>query len=248
MRKCLYFFAVWGLLAAFVPLSGAKAATLADAIADLKVCAGSPLSGTDFTGDGIVGLEDAIYALRAVAGLTAEELPSAFPTDLPGYTWAVGASYTKDQGNTIPLSYLFALRIEETEAFAETVAGFDPTKGILRQTVATAGQVPVKRSPYALSLVIPAGTRFGMSVSGDMVILTSATVTISASDAKNPTGSELKRYWVMTVNKANVLSAGMDHGTITENTTGFLPQVVSLEGRIYMTPLSPNTLEPLESF
>jgi len=248
MRKCLCFIIVWSLAAAFVPVQGTEAAGLADAITDLKVCAGSAVSGIDFTGDNIVGLADAIYALRAAAGLTEEELPSAFPTDLPGYTWAVGASYTKEEGNNIPLSYLFALRITETEAFAETVAGFDPTKGILRQTVASAGQVPVKRSPYSLSLVIPTGTRFGMTVSGDIVTLTSATVTIPASASTNPTGSDLQRYWVLTVNKANVLSAGLEHGTITENTNGFLPQTVSLDGSIYMTPLSPNMFEPLETF
>ena len=205
----------------------------------------------DVNNDDIIGLEEIIYIFKICAN---GEPLNSFPTQLEGYVWLIGASFINSEytntstrngkrTNTISTSYAFALSITPEKVFCTTIPGFDPTKGILRQNISKPGEIPGAKRPTAfLSLVIPQNTRFNFikSTNGDVTLI-SEPIIIPADDPKNPARRELKRTWTIKIFNEAFLSGHIDHGTITEETEGFIPgsKKILSEGTLYIAPFQP---------
>jgi hypothetical protein len=199
-------------------------------------------SNLDLNTDGHVNVADILAFLK--------EHVAEGPTDLPGYVWAISASFTSINGIPIPVNYPFAIRIDQYSGTCTTIPGFDPTKGILRQDIAGPGEISgSKRPSYLLSRVVPEGTNFTFSNTETTATLISDSVIISADDPKNPVGVELLRTWTIEIDKTQLYSGGRSHGWITEETFGFLPgaEAITAMGPIYMVPFSPTDLLPIEA-
>ncbi len=120
------------------------------------------------------------------------------------------------------------------------------------------GQVPgIRRAAYDLSLVVPPGTKMKCQQKGSAIKLSMGPQEIPPGDPRNPTanpaepgsGVTLRRTWTINIDEAAVLSGAQVHGTITEQTTGFLPgnQPVTSTGSVFLTPHGKTELAPLEA-
>lgn len=196
----------------------------------------------DLNKDGLVDVADLVQFIKA---------HGSFPTDLYGYVWLIAAVFSPENGNIIPIRYPFAISITKDEVVSTTIPGFNPTKGILRQNMSGPGEVPgVNRPSCRLSLIVPEGTFFSCTETGggQIVTLRSDPTTIEANDPKNPVGVELHRFWTIEIDNESLFTGGTYHGTITEETTGFLPdsEPIITTGRIYLAPFSRVDLAPIE--
>lgn len=178
----------------------------------------------------------------------------SFPSTLVGYVWAGAAIHDSQTGNAVAANYPFALSIREEpvgtiKATSTTIPGFNPTAGILRQDLAESGQVPGSTRPaFSVSLAIPNKHEFDYTEDDETATLTSLVpITIPPDDARNPTGLELRRSWRIVIDKAALFGGGTNHGTITEETNGFLPGVpLRSTGKLYLSPYSQADMAPIE--
>jgi hypothetical protein len=241
--------------------------SISDIVIGLKTISNLPtsnhsLSDADINGDQKIDLADIIEIFSNVSiGIP----PNSYPTTLNGYIWLVTASFTNTEDtanqsklirkrvqskNIIPITYSFAISINNDHVTSTAIQGFDPTKGILRQNLSTSGEIPgAKRQTSVISSIIPTGTEFNYQDNKNGTItLTSQEITIPGDDPKNPLGMPLQRTWTLSIDFDSVFNGAYEHGTITEETLGFLPDDVSLVsiGDIYLVPFQPVNLTPVE--
>lgn len=204
------------------------------------------LQQMDLNNDGVVDVADVVSALKG---------GNRIPKSLERYKWHIVASFFSDIADTsinhiIPYSYSFALEFGDGIATVVKIPGFDPTKDILHQDIAQAGQIPGStRREYSFSDIIPIDTKFSVSTSknGQSVTLISEQIIIEADDPKNPTNHQLKRNWTIEINENSLSSGIIENGTIKEETTGFVPKPKEpVIGAIYMAHFSQKNLTPIE--
>ena len=235
--------------------------SLFDVTAGLKTVSGVSIETVaqeaDVNGDKRIGLEEVIYSFQH-----ASDQVNFIAKTFEGYVWLVSASFTYKEVQTrsesqtlniIPYAYNFAICVtKDKQVFTTDIHGFDPTKGILRQNLSKAGEIPgINRPSAKISNIIPKDTSFSFSESedGKMITLKSDIITILADDSKNPIQKELQRTCIISINKEAVLSYGVEHGSIIEKTEGFLnnSQEITSVGDIYLVPYRPVEMAAIEN-
>ncbi len=150
-----------------------------------------------------------------------------------GYQWLVTASFQPTQGNSVPLNYSFVLNINPSPAspVVGSLSDADPTRSVLLQGT---------RQSYVLTRLIPEGSTFSLSESGNDVTLQSASVSVAANNPINPTSKALTKTWSLVIHKSTLQTGNPVNGTITQSVVGLLPsaQAIQMTGSIFMTPLN----------
>ncbi len=151
-----------------------------------------------------------------------------------GYQWLVTANFQPTQSNSVPLNYSFVLNINPSPAspVVGSLSDSDPTRSVLRQGTPQS---------YVLSRLIPEGSTFSLSESGnDVTLQSSAPVIVAASNPINPTAKALTKTWVIVIHKSTLQTGNPVNGTITQSIYGLLPnsQPIQATGNIFMTPLN----------
>lgn len=212
-------------------------ANLRNAILSTQVFSASQLADMDINLDGTVDVADLIAFLNGGVNAT-----------LVGYKWVVFASFPAGEGLSMPYNYTFILSIDATQATASTIDEFDPTKALLKQNLSGPGQVPGQnRAKYAPSLSVPAGATFSVSSGGSLVSLQTTGQVLASSSSLNPTGRVLTRSWTIVIDPRAVFdTTSLDHGDITETTSGFVPGQDTVNGgNVTLVRYVPNQLSPL---
>lgn len=223
-----------------VPLSQLEE-NIRGAILGTKNFSAQELKEMDLNENGVVDVAD-IVRYRWL-------MNNGIPLGLEWYQWIVVASFPSEYAwnddnvkHVAPVTYSFGLQFDNDVATVIEIPGFDPTKGILRQDIAQRGETAGLRRPrYAVSQVMPAGTKFSVSEKGNRVTL-ETTITVNADDRKNPTGVTYKRLWTIELDKDLINSMALNHGTCTERTKDFVPETMRSVGSIYIVPFSPKEL------
>ena len=159
------------------------------------------------------------------------------PTLLEGFHWVVSVRFEK-QNEADPMphtysAYSFVLDIEANQARVGSLDEYDPTRNLLDQDVSEAGDIPGEwRDDYSPGKSIPIDTSFTRADTGGRIRLVSASTLIPANSERNPTWRNLRRTWILEIDRAALNSPTLDHGTIQVQTTGFFPGTYVTEGRI----------------
>ncbi len=241
----------WGILALILAgLTGICGASSEDALEAL-LGAGEftepELAALDGNGDGKIDVADLV--------LFSKRNSSVLPGELPGFTWVVAASFAPAKGAGIPMAYPFAIRVEESEkgavsAVVAELPSFSPEKGLFAQDLSASGERPGQnRDSFAPSQVVPPGTVLHYSDNGDTITLHTDPVDTAADSPRNPTGVALRRAWTISIVKTALFSGEAVHGSISETTSGFLPNAgaaITTEGAVFLAPFVRTDLAPLD--
>ncbi len=221
---------------------------LRDAITGKRTFTQEELNAMDLNMDGQVDVAD------LVSISTIEDI--ILPKEIPGNIWLASISFSTDQSKRIlPLNYEIAIRIERESskgviAEVTTIPAFDPTKGILAQSLSQPGEEPGKRrEKFSLSGSIPSGTPFSYVEDNDSITLASENIVTKANAPGNPFRVKLERRLEIIILKKSLSIGGIVQGTVKETIRGVLPQnkYLTHDGEVTLALFAKTNLEPISA-